>query len=89
MIVAMEVEQLATVMGLVRAGLGISAVPALTLVHFQHPDIVTRELALPGLVREIFLIRPRDRSLSLAALALYEFLLARRPVMEVEPASGA
>ena len=33
----MEVEQLATVTGMVRAGLGISVVPALTLFHFQQP----------------------------------------------------
>lgn len=33
----MEVEQLATVMGMVRAGLGISVVPALTLFHFDQP----------------------------------------------------
>ena len=47
----MEVEQLATVMGMVRAGLGISVVPALTLFHFQQPELVTRPLALAGLER--------------------------------------
>ena len=34
----MEVDQLATVMGMVRAGLGISVVPALALFHFQKPE---------------------------------------------------
>jgi LysR family transcriptional regulator, carnitine catabolism transcriptional activator len=74
----MEVDQLATVMGMVRAGLGISVVPALTLFQFQHPDIETRALRWPGLRRSIFLIRRRDRGLSVAAQALYLRLVARR-----------
>ena len=44
----MEVDQLATVMGMVRAGLGISVVPALALFHFQQPEIATRPVRLPG-----------------------------------------
>ena len=75
----MEVEQLATVMGMVRAGLGISVVPTLTLFHFHQPDLVTRPLALPGLMRQIYLVRRRDRSLSVAAQALYAQVMAQRP----------
>jgi LysR family carnitine catabolism transcriptional activator len=75
----MELEQLSTVAGMVRAGLGITVVPALTLFHFRHPDLVTRPMDEPGLRREIFVIRPRDRSLSAAAQGLYEFVLAGRP----------
>jgi len=71
----MEVEQLATVMGMVRAGLGISVVPALALFHFDQPGLATRALALPGLHRQIYLIRRRDRSLSLAAQALYGLVM--------------
>ncbi|CAM4005428.1 LysR family transcriptional regulator [Paracidovorax anthurii] len=74
-----EVEQLATVMGMVRAGLGISVVPTLTLFHFAHPGIATRPLALPGLTRQIYLVRRRDRGLSVAAHSLYERVLAHRP----------
>ena len=40
----MEVDQFATVMGMVRAGLGISIVPSLTLFQFQQPEVVTRLL---------------------------------------------
>jgi len=76
----MEVEQLATVMGMVRAGLGISVVPTLTLFHFHQPGIVTRALALPGLTRRIYLVRRRDRSLSVAAQALYALVMAQRPL---------
>ena len=75
----MEVDQLATVMGMVRAGLGISLVPALTLFHFQQPEIVTRPVRLPGLTRRIYLVRRRDRSLSLAAQALHDLAIQNRP----------
>jgi len=75
----MEVEQLATVMGMVRAGLGISVVPALTLFHFEQPGLVTRPLSLPGLTRQIYLVRRRDESLSVAAQALYALVIAQRP----------
>jgi LysR family carnitine catabolism transcriptional activator len=79
----MELEQLSTVAGMVRAGLGVTVVPMLTLFHFGHPDLVTRALHAPGLQRDIFVIRPRDRSLSAAAQALFEYLLARRPKTDV------
>lgn len=71
----MEVDQLATVSGMVRAGLGISVVPALTLFHFQHPEIETRLLRWPGLRRSIYLIKRRDKGLSVAADALYKRLM--------------
>lgn len=75
----MEVEQLATVMGMVRAGLGISVVPGLTLFHFNQPGIVIRRLPLGGLSRKLYLVRRRDRSLSIAAQSLYDLMLEQRP----------
>jgi hypothetical protein len=63
----MEVDQLATVMGMVRAGLGISVVPALALFHFEQAEIARRPVQLPGLTRKIYLVRRRDRGLSVAA----------------------
>lgn len=75
----MEVDQLATVMGMVRAGVGISVVPELTLFHFQQAGIATRPLRWPHLRRAIYLVRRRDRSLSLAAQSLCDWLMARRP----------
>ena len=74
-----EVEQLATVMGLVHAGLGISVVPALSLFHFDKPGLITRPLSLPGMERQIYLVRRRERSLSLPAQALYRLMLEHRP----------
>ncbi len=81
----MEVDQLSTVMGMVRAGLGISVIPALTLFHFQHPEIHTRPLHLPGLQRQIYLVRRRDRTLSVAAQRLQELALEMRPALTSRP----
>ena len=78
----MEVDQLATVMGMVRAGLGISIVPSLTLFHFQQPEVATRPLSWPGLTRHIYLVHRRDRGLSLAAQSLHDWMLQRRPEVE-------
>jgi len=75
----MEVDQLATVMGMVRAGLGISVVPALALFHFEQPGLVTRPIRLAGLTRRIYLVRRRDRSLSVAAQALHDLALRCKP----------
>ena len=72
-----EVEHLATVMGLVEAGLGISVVPALTLFHFQRESLVTRPLALPALTRTIYLVQRREGSLSVAAQTLHDLIVAR------------
>jgi LysR family transcriptional regulator, carnitine catabolism transcriptional activator len=76
----MELEQLSTVAGMVRAGLGISVLPSLALFHFQAaPELVTKPLHAPGLRRQIFVVVRNDRSLSIAAQALLEFLLKNRP----------
>lgn len=79
----MELEQLSTVAGMTRAGIGITVVPMLTLFHFKHPELVTRPIQGQDWERQIFLIRSRDRTLSIAAQALSEFLLARRPKTDV------
>ncbi len=72
----LEVEQLATVRGMVEAGLGISAVPTLTLYQFRTPGIVVRPLPLPTLTRSIVLIR-RNASLSSAAQAMHDLVVER------------
>ncbi|CAM5780490.1 LysR family transcriptional regulator [Rhizobacter fulvus] len=75
----LEVDQLATVAGMVRAGLGISIVPALTLYQFRSPELAIVPLSWPGLRRRIYLVRRRDRGLSVAAQAFCDWVLARRP----------
>lgn len=77
----LEVDQLATVSGMVRAGLGVSVVPALTLYQFQSPELVTRAIHWPGLTRRIYLVRKRERALSAAAQGFYDWVMARRPAV--------
>ncbi len=75
----LEVDHLATVTGLVVAGLGISLVPAMTLFHFQHPQIKIVPLAARSRIkRSLFLIRRQEKSLSSAAQAFYDVLLEQR-----------
>jgi LysR family transcriptional regulator, carnitine catabolism transcriptional activator len=75
----LEVDQLATVAGMVRAGLGISVVPALTLHQFRAPNLTIRPVKWPGLTRQIYLVRKRDCGFSAAAECFYEWVMARRP----------
>ena len=72
-----EVEHLATVMGLVEAGVGISVVPALTLFHFRREGLVTRPLPVPGLRRDVYLVRRREGGLSVAAQTLHDLVVRR------------
>jgi LysR family carnitine catabolism transcriptional activator len=75
----MELDQLATVAGMVRAGLGITIVPSLTLFHFADARLVTRPLHAPALVRHVYMVRRADRPLSSAASGLQEMLMAAKP----------
>jgi DNA-binding transcriptional LysR family regulator len=75
----LEVDHLATVTGLVAAGLGISLVPAMTLFQFQHPDISIVPLAGQArMKRSLYLIRRGDKTLSSAAQGFYDLLLEQR-----------
>lgn len=74
----LEVEHLATVTGLVAAGLGVTVVPEMTLFHFRRPGLVVRPLAGRPPTRPLYLVRRRGRSLSVAARTLYDLLLERR-----------
>lgn len=75
----MEVHQLATVIGMVRSGIGIAAIPELNLYDFHYADLVRRKLQLPGLERRIYVVQPRGRTLSAAAEALWELMDQHRP----------
>ena len=73
----LEVDQLATVTGMVDAGLGISVVPELTLFHFKRKSLVTRPLAIANLTRKIYVVRKQEGSLSVAAQALHDLIVRR------------
>ncbi|MGH6611414.1 MAG: LysR substrate-binding domain-containing protein, partial [Burkholderiaceae bacterium] len=75
----LELEQLSTVAGMVRAGLGITVVPSLTLFYFDDAELVSKPLKAPGLTRRVFLVRRSDRALSTAAQTLYRVVMANRP----------
>ena len=75
----LEVDQLATVAGMVGAGLGIRVVPALTLYQFRSSKLTNQRLKWPGLTRQSYLVRKRDRAFSTAAQSFYEWAMARRP----------
>ncbi len=75
----MELEQLSTVARMVRAGLGITVVPSLTLFYFEDNDLLSRAVKAPGLTRQVFLVCRSDRALSTSAQALYELVMDNRP----------
>ncbi|WP_144639611.1 LysR family transcriptional regulator [Bordetella genomosp. 13] len=81
----LEVEHLATVTGLVRAGLGVSVVPAMTLFHFQRPEMVIRPLQGRALTRPLYLVKRKGRALSVAAQTFYDLLMAHRASLGQAP----
>ena len=58
---------------LVEAGLGVAAVPSMAMPADDHPLLVSVPLVEPVITRRIGLIRRKGRSLSPAALQIYEF----------------
>jgi len=74
-----EAEHVTTMIGMVEAGLGVAAVPALAMPAADHPLLVSVQLIDPIVTRRIGLIRRKGRTLSPAAEQLYEFFLETRP----------
>jgi DNA-binding transcriptional LysR family regulator len=72
----LEVEHLATVAGLVEHGLGVSLVPELTLFQFRSLDLVAIPVEAPDIVRPIFIVRQKKRTLSVAAQGMLELVEA-------------
>lgn len=73
-----EVEHLATVTGLVAAGLGVSIVPGMTLFHFRRPGLVILPLSGKAPTRSLYLVKRSGRTLPVAAQTLYKLLLQHR-----------
>ncbi len=72
----LEVEHLATVAGLVEHGLGVALVPELTLFQFRSLDLVAVPVDAPDIVRPIFIVRQKNRTLSVAAQGMLELVEA-------------
>ena len=63
----LEVEQVATVAGLVANNLGVSVVPELTVRYFDPEQVAIVELAAPELNRPVYVVTPAGKTLSKAA----------------------
>lgn len=68
-----ETQHVTTMLGLVEAGLGVAAVPALAMPGAGHPLLVGVPLVEPSITRRLGLIRRKSRSMSPAAQQLYDF----------------
>lgn len=75
-----ETQHVTTTLGLVEAGLGVAAVPAMAMPGADHPLLVSVPLVEPAVSRKIGLIRRRGRSLSPAAQQLYDLFVQARPL---------
>lgn len=72
-----ETQHGTTVIGLVEAGLGVAAVPAMAMPDANHPLLVSIPLIEPTVTRKMGLIRRRSSLLSPAAQQLYDMCANR------------
>lgn len=79
-----EVQHLSTSLGLVEAGLGVAALPRMSLPAGSHPLIASIPLTDPTVTRTVGVVRvPRARA-SPAAEQFYRMLLSRWQTIEPE-----
>lgn len=87
-----EVSHLATAGALVAEGLGVTALPGLTLPVIGASAFVVRPLEAPRIIRRIGLVHRTGRSLSPAAQALMDLIIERcrrrEDAQEEWPAGG-
>lgn len=76
---AYEATYMSTAVALVQAGLGVGVLPSSAIDLRIMPVLQTRPVAMPEIRRSISLVQRAGRSLSPAAKALAESLLAQRP----------
>jgi DNA-binding transcriptional LysR family regulator len=74
-----EVQHLSTSLGMVEAGLGIAALPEMTMPRRPHPTLVSRPLVNPVLKRTMAIIRRRGTNLSPAGQSFYNILKLKWP----------
>jgi len=70
---AYEVSFITTAIGMVEAGLGVSALPSYVLLSTQHSNFQTRRIVEPTVTREISIVTKRGRSFSPAAESFVDF----------------
>ncbi|MDB5891312.1 MAG: LysR family transcriptional regulator [Polaromonas sp.] len=74
-----EAQHVSTLVSLVEAGMGVAAVPRLSMPPDGHSVLVSVPLVDPVITRTVGLIRRRGRPLSPAAQQLYEQMAALAP----------
>jgi LysR family carnitine catabolism transcriptional activator len=79
-----EVAQFGTVAGLIESGFGISVVPQLALRLCARAGLVAIPLTDRKAVRPIFMVKRRQRSLSVAAAAMWERLRENVPSQQAQ-----
>ncbi len=82
-----EVNHVATLIQLVQAGLGVGAVPSLSLNDPSRLGVVGIPLIKPAIHRMLGLISRREQPLSPSAAALYALLRKRGAARPAKPAS--
>lgn len=73
----LEVDWLAMVTRMTKAGLSIRVAPALTLFCFERESLPTRPMPIENLARMIYLVRHQQENLSAAAQALHSLIVLR------------
>src|SRR5258708_15978303 len=74
-----EVNHVLTLLGLVEAGLGVTAVPKLAMPQGGHPTLAAVSLVEPTITRRLGLIRRRGRTLLPVAAELSALIAAEGP----------
>lgn len=69
-----EVEHIATIHAMVKAGLGVAALPELAAAFVHQDGVITRRLTAPDIQRPIGVVTRRSRSLSPAAQEMVRML---------------
>ncbi|PUE07772.1 LysR family transcriptional regulator [Limnohabitans sp. T6-20] len=69
-----EVEHIATIHAMVKAGLGVAALPELAAAFVQQSGVATRRLTGPDIQRPLGVVTRRNRSLSPAAQEMVRML---------------
>ncbi|WP_413205312.1 LysR family transcriptional regulator [Rhodospirillum sp. A1_3_36] len=72
-----EVSHLTTAGALVAAGLGVTALPTMTLPVLGRPELVIRSLGSPSMIRRIGLVWATGRTLSPAARAFHALVCSQ------------
>ena len=80
-----EAQHVTTMLGLVEAGLGVAAVPAMAMPGKGHPLLVSVPLDGPVVTRRVGLIRRAGRTLAPAAQTLYDAFAAMGSATKAAP----